>query len=207
MPTAKTSLRQSHRAYTRERILDAAREVFFSKGFAAAAVDEIARTAGVSRSTLYLYFPDKTDMLAHIAEAYGTALCDVVARLPGPRPTRAEIGVWVRELADFIALERAPAILIADLSERADAPTAVQDIGERLIEALALRLPAFAAALGTGARHELARAWALMVMRDLGWACLQFARDGGAGLGGPLLTVASDLLDHFITKQNELGTA
>jgi AcrR family transcriptional regulator len=43
-------------------ICSAALEVFSEKGFAAARLDEIARRAGVSKGTLYLYFKDKEDL-------------------------------------------------------------------------------------------------------------------------------------------------
>ncbi len=43
-------------------ICAAALEVFAEKGFAAAKLDEIARRAGVSKGTLYLYFTDKQDL-------------------------------------------------------------------------------------------------------------------------------------------------
>jgi AcrR family transcriptional regulator len=43
-------------------ICNAALEVFAEKGFAAAKLDEIARRAGVSKGTLYLYFKDKADL-------------------------------------------------------------------------------------------------------------------------------------------------
>ena len=43
-------------------ICAAALEVFAEKGFAAAKLDEIARRAGVSKGTLYLYFKDKEQL-------------------------------------------------------------------------------------------------------------------------------------------------
>jgi AcrR family transcriptional regulator len=43
-------------------ICAAALEVFAEKGFAAARLDEIARRAGISKGTLYLYFADKEDL-------------------------------------------------------------------------------------------------------------------------------------------------
>lgn len=43
-------------------ICAAALEVFAEKGFAAARLEEIARRAGVSKGTLYLYFKDKEDL-------------------------------------------------------------------------------------------------------------------------------------------------
>ncbi|MDQ2095800.1 TetR/AcrR family transcriptional regulator [Rhodalgimonas zhirmunskyi] len=41
------------------QVLEGARTVFLKDGFELANVDEIARTAGVSKATLYSYFPDK----------------------------------------------------------------------------------------------------------------------------------------------------
>jgi AcrR family transcriptional regulator len=43
----------------REAILDAAEEVFGTKGFHPATVDEIAQKAKVAKGTIYLYFQDK----------------------------------------------------------------------------------------------------------------------------------------------------
>lgn len=43
-------------------ICAAALEVFAEKGFAAAKLDEIAKRAGVSKGTLYLYFSDKEEL-------------------------------------------------------------------------------------------------------------------------------------------------
>jgi AcrR family transcriptional regulator len=52
--------RWKRRAEDRPReICAAALEVFAEKGFAAATLDEIAKRAGVSKGTLYLYFNDK----------------------------------------------------------------------------------------------------------------------------------------------------
>ena len=55
--------RWQRRAEDRPReICTAALDVFAEKGFAAARLDEIARRAGVSKGTLYLYFKDKDDI-------------------------------------------------------------------------------------------------------------------------------------------------
>src|SRR5690349_20469114 len=43
-------------------ICAAALEVFAEKGFAAARLEEIAKRAGVSKATLYLYFKDKAGL-------------------------------------------------------------------------------------------------------------------------------------------------
>src|SRR5215208_6116816 len=58
------------RAEDRPReICAAALEVFAEKGFAAAKLDEIARRAGVSKGTLYLYFKDKEDLFRAVVRS------------------------------------------------------------------------------------------------------------------------------------------
>jgi len=48
------------------RIRNAARKVFYQKGFFAASVEEIAEAAGVSRATVYLHFRSKDEMLLEL---------------------------------------------------------------------------------------------------------------------------------------------
>ncbi|MFY0679189.1 MAG: TetR/AcrR family transcriptional regulator [Thalassovita sp.] len=42
-----------------DQVLTGARQVFMADGFEGASVDDIAKAAGVSKATLYSYFPDK----------------------------------------------------------------------------------------------------------------------------------------------------
>jgi AcrR family transcriptional regulator len=50
-----------------EQVLEGARTVFMRDGFERASVDDIAREAGVSKATLYAYFPDKRLLFMEIA--------------------------------------------------------------------------------------------------------------------------------------------
>jgi AcrR family transcriptional regulator len=50
------------------QILAGAREAFLELGFEGASVDAIARRAGVSKGTIYNYFPDKTAIFAAFVE-------------------------------------------------------------------------------------------------------------------------------------------
>ncbi|MBE9545455.1 MAG: helix-turn-helix transcriptional regulator, partial [Proteobacteria bacterium] len=45
-----------------ESILDAAKKVFFSKGYSKATMDEIALAAEISKPTIYQYFKSKDDL-------------------------------------------------------------------------------------------------------------------------------------------------
>jgi AcrR family transcriptional regulator len=50
-------------------LLDAALDVFFEKGFAAARLEDIAARAGVSKGTVYLYFKSKDDVFEALVHA------------------------------------------------------------------------------------------------------------------------------------------
>lgn len=52
-----------------EQVLEGARRVFLAHGFEGASVDEIAREAGVSKATLYSYFPDKRLLFLEVARS------------------------------------------------------------------------------------------------------------------------------------------
>ena len=50
-----------------DQVLEGARKVFLRDGFDGASVDDIAREAGVSKATLYAYFPDKRLLFVQVA--------------------------------------------------------------------------------------------------------------------------------------------
>ena len=53
----------------RRQIVDGAHKVFMDLGFDGASMGEIARSAGVSKGTLYVYFADKSRLFEAIVEA------------------------------------------------------------------------------------------------------------------------------------------
>lgn len=52
----------------RRQIVEGARAVFLSQGFDAASMNDIARAAGVSKGTLYVYFENKEELFEAIVE-------------------------------------------------------------------------------------------------------------------------------------------
>lgn len=55
---------------TRKRILAAAYELFYRKGFVRVSVDEIAASARITKRTLYYHFESKDDLLATMLETH-----------------------------------------------------------------------------------------------------------------------------------------
>jgi len=56
--------RESNKINCRERILKASRRLFASKGYEETMMEDIAQLAGVSKATVYNYFPNKESLLA-----------------------------------------------------------------------------------------------------------------------------------------------
>jgi TetR/AcrR family transcriptional repressor of mexJK operon len=68
LSTAKSA--DTHIAGRKEcSAIAAARKLFLDQGFAETSMDAIARAAGVSKATLYAYFPSKEALFAHLIEA------------------------------------------------------------------------------------------------------------------------------------------
>src|SRR5438874_12040736 len=59
----KPRSRSPRRDPIRQRIVDAARVHFFSHGFRSVTMDDLAEELGISKKTLYAYFPGKVDLL------------------------------------------------------------------------------------------------------------------------------------------------
>jgi AcrR family transcriptional regulator len=83
-----------------DEILDAARDVFEEYGARRANVDDVARKAGISRSTLYRRFPNKESLLAAVIDRETSAFLDELDRVAQDLPPQeAVIECFVRGMA------------------------------------------------------------------------------------------------------------
>lgn len=73
---------------TRERILDAAEEVFAEKGLAAAPVRDIAARVGLNPASLYNHFDGKDELYEAVLERGLTPVLEMLAQLTGDERTR-----------------------------------------------------------------------------------------------------------------------
>lgn len=74
MPASPPPSRQRRKEARPGELLSAALDVFVEKGFAATRLDEIARKAGVSKGTLYLYYDSKEALLKAVVQESIVAL-------------------------------------------------------------------------------------------------------------------------------------
>lgn len=63
-------LRQRRKAARPQELLEAALTLFVEKGLAATRTDDVARLAGVSKGTLYLYYPSKDALFKAVVHHY-----------------------------------------------------------------------------------------------------------------------------------------
>lgn len=85
-----TGLRQLQRQRVHDAISAAAVSLFLERGFDEVPVTEIAAAAGVSKPTLFKYFPAKEDLVLHrIADHEGEAARVVRQRAAGEEPLEA----------------------------------------------------------------------------------------------------------------------
>lgn len=77
-PTEDGHVKRERRKEARPgELLEAALELFVDKGYAATRVEEVAARAGVSKGTLFLYFPSKLDLFkALVAETLGGRMAE-----------------------------------------------------------------------------------------------------------------------------------
>lgn len=87
--SAETASPRAERARGRPReILDAARDLFASKGFEATRMDEVAAAVGVTKPAVYRYFPGKDQLISALLEedlaTPSRAINSWIAEHPGP---------------------------------------------------------------------------------------------------------------------------
>lgn len=104
---------------TRERILDAAAELFSQRGYAATGVDRLADRSGIAKTAIYYHFGNKEGLLAAVVERAATMWTEDIRESasrgsdPAERLDRALSGMramveekpWILKLLLLLALE------------------------------------------------------------------------------------------------------
>lgn len=102
MPRTKVQY-EAIRKESRQKILDAALEVFARHGYYSASVSEIAKTAGISKGLMYNYFKSKEDMLNELMIGMMEALmCEYMPLKQGQKFTRDDIINFINVGIDLV---------------------------------------------------------------------------------------------------------
>jgi len=136
MSSTETAHRRRRKEARPQELLDAALALFVQNGFAATKAEEVAALAGVSKGTLYLYYPSKEELLkavirnsisAEIAEGM-----DMVRSFEGPTVELLPhlMNEWWRRIGET----KASGICKIIVSEVRNFPDIAQFYAEEVIE-------------------------------------------------------------------------
>jgi AcrR family transcriptional regulator len=208
---ATSGLRERKKQQTRERIIAVARDRFVRQGYEATTTAEIAELAEVSPSTLFNYFPTKSDLFfADYDEIIRDFVSCIDSRPPGETaieatvrwhtnrraaPPDPDVSWWRRELRLLIdaspmlqALEREryaeaqTALVHGVAADLGDAPT---DLRPELIAATKVALMLTAARFES---HDLSEDAEFEAVGEYVDACLRAAADAIAAVPPPQLS-------------------
>ena len=102
--TTRSASTRLPRPARRRQLLGAAREVFVAQGFHAAAMDEIAERAGVSKPVLYQHFPGKLDLyLALLDESVAELVGAVSQALASTTDNAQRVPATFRAFFDYVS--------------------------------------------------------------------------------------------------------
>lgn len=88
-------------------------------GFEGASVDDIARAAGVSKATLYSYFPDKRLLFVEVAQTECNRMADqVISMVDETKPVREVLMITARQLTAFLISDFAQQVFRVCVAER-----------------------------------------------------------------------------------------
>jgi AcrR family transcriptional regulator len=196
----KPTLRDAQKAHTRQRLLDAARSVFYQEGYYGATVDQIVAEAGASRPTFYLHFKDKEEVLGVLMAGYAARAVPYMERFPGPRPTVEQLKAWLAEWGGFLQQEIALYSVLGEVSTHRSPDSSQPHHGlatmDAFIEALGHRAPAFAAAARKTDINARARADLLVI--EIVWAAGSIERDKGSAFTEETVTLVARALYDFL---------
>ena len=103
-PTTRPRGTRLPRLARRRQLLDAAMEVFVARGYHAAAMDEIAERAGVSKPVLYQHFPGKQELyLALLDESVGRLVEAVASAVRSTSDNRQRVNATFAAYFGYVA--------------------------------------------------------------------------------------------------------
>jgi len=104
--TTQRNLPRQERSLERvKQIIDSAAELFDEIGIANATPSDIAKASGLTRTSLYRYFPNKASIIRALAERHLEALQLRFSEIPSDLPIEGRIELLVETYAEFYRKE------------------------------------------------------------------------------------------------------
>ena len=156
-----------------EQVLAGARDVFLRDGYEGASVDQIARTAGVSKATLYSYFPDKGILFMEVAKVEcQRQASEATAEIDQAAPPRVVLTMAAAHMLEFFMSDFGQQVFRISVAESARFPALGREFYESVsASVMETMIDYFRAAIDRGELriddlelaaeqfHELCKAW------------------------------------------------
>ena len=143
----------------RAQLLAAAQEIFVAHGYHAAAMDDIAERAGVSKPVLYQHFPSKLELYLALLDQHADSLVlRVCEALASKTDNKLRVAASVAAYFDFVDGEGTPGegafrlVFESDLRNDPAVSQRVERMTQECVDAIAATI-----ALDTGYRAEEAQ--------------------------------------------------
>jgi AcrR family transcriptional regulator len=179
----------------RERLVVAAVDLFSEQGYDATTVEQIARRAGVTKSTFFRHFPDKREMLSAGQETLATLLTEGILQAPADAGPLAAVAT---------GLQRASSALGPTNRELGPRIKAAIDSSVELQERAALKNVGMAAAMTAALRQRGVPEPMAQLASELGVLAL---KRGYAAWSKGGRQAGDDLAPHAQAALNELRAA
>jgi AcrR family transcriptional regulator len=163
----------------RAQLLDAAQEIFVAQGFHAAAMDDIAEHAGVSKPVLYQHFPSKLELyLALLDRSADDLVATVRTALASTHDNHARVSATIRAYLRFVDAEGAHRLVFeSDLRSEPQVAERVERMMREAVNAIADTIAADTGlsaidarlmSVGLAGMAEVAARWRLDAGHDVG---------------------------------------
>lgn len=109
MPKISARTLEEHRAATNDKLLDAFGELIMTKGYDGVSLADVAQQAGLARTAIYNYFPDRETLLcAWTDREVASQLHVLTESLAGAENCGEKLRRWVRMQFDAFTTQHLP---------------------------------------------------------------------------------------------------
>ena len=205
--TPKMSLRERNKRSVRETVVRVAVDLFAERGYAATTLAEIADAAGIAPSTLFNYYPSKSDIVFSLFnDAIESAERRIVGR-PVGEPATAAVIAWIKEELPIVeapyvySLRRMPRVVRTDAGLQTENRLRMALLEDVFAEA-------YARDLGESAEHLRPHVMATIALRGIldAWEVWDLRQNGDTEADADLDEI-SELKAAYLERVLEAGLA
>src|SRR6185436_13855949 len=95
------------KGYAEEQVLEAAKQIFWARGYHAAGLTELEEATGLNRSSIYHVFGSKKQFFAAVLDTYAVSFVDpLLVGMEHKQPGLRAISCFFISLADYFSRNR-----------------------------------------------------------------------------------------------------